>query len=41
MDTRLRKQLERASRVAVYCREHPSNLAAEQLAVSVLQERLA
>jgi len=41
MNTRLRKQMERASRVAVFCREHPSDHAGYQTAVASLEERLA
>lgn len=40
MDTRSRKQIERASRVIVFAREHRSEVAAEVVAVSRLEERL-
>ena len=43
MQTRLRKQLERASRVLVFCRERPSDLTGYQQAVARLglPDRLA
>ena len=41
MNTRMRKQIERASRVVVYCREHPADLTTEQAVVRMLEERLA
>lgn len=41
MDTRSRKQIERASRVVVFAREHRSEVPAEQVAVGQLEERLA
>jgi len=40
MQVRFRKQLERASRVLVFCREHPSDLAGYQQAVTRLEEQL-
>ena len=40
MQKRLRKQLERASRVLVFCREHPSDLAGYQQAVARLEEQV-
>lgn len=41
MDTRSRKQIERASRVAVFCREHRAEMPAEEIALSWLEEGLA
>lgn len=40
MKAKDRKQMERASRILVFCREHPSDLTADTTAVSALQERL-
>jgi len=41
MRTKYRLQLERASRVLVFCRERPATEAAEQAAIASLTERLA
>lgn len=41
MQKRLLKQLERASRVLVFCREYPSDLAGYQQAVARLEEQMA
>lgn len=40
MRTRIRKQIERASRVAAFCREHPAAVPAEEFAVRWLDESL-
>lgn len=41
MNTQTRKQLERASRIALFCRERPADLPGYQPAVSRLEDRLA
>jgi hypothetical protein len=41
MDTRIRKQLERATRVAEFSREYPSDVAGYEAALARLEERLA
>ncbi len=41
MNIRMRKQMEMATRVLVYSREHPSDVAGYQAAVTRLTERLA
>lgn len=41
METRVRKQIERASRVMIFCRERPSDLPGYDLAVTRLRELLS